>query len=401
MIEAGVGVSTAKDASSAGKEAAEKALRHLGKPPSLMMVFASPIYPQQQLLDTITSITKNTPFIGGTTAGEISTWGVSDDSVVILALYMQSVSFSHAIEQHLRRNEFKAGKQLALSLVKRLKEKKPSTLFLFPGGKAGNLSELIKGIQSVLGETFPIFGGALGDRGDFKKTHQYHNGKVYEDSVVGILLAGNIITASGIKSGWKTIGNKLKVTKSIVNSLFELDGDPALDIYQKMLGEELSARLPTSGSEYPIGLTDRQIQLGDGEFFTPFRAPVEIHPDKKSIIFGSPIHEKTSVTIATASRNDVIESAARAAEQALHNFGKAKPACALFFSSFGCKAVLEGRSQEEITAVQNIIGRDVPLAGFFTYGEIAPLDLKSKEVKLQSSHFHNQTNVVFILGSKA
>ncbi len=399
MIEAGIGVSTAKDAPSAGKEAAEKAFKHLGKPPSLMMVFASPIYPQKELLRAVTSITKNIPFIGGTTAGEISTWGVSDDSVVVLALHL-SFHFSLAIEEHLRKGEFDSGKQLALSLKKKIQQKKPSTLLLFPGGKAGNLSELIKGVQSVFGETFPIFGGALGDRGDFKKTHQYYNGKVYEDSVTGLLLGGNIITASGINSGWKTIGNKLKVTKSISNSLFELDGEPALNIYQHMLGEELSQKLPPSGSEYPIGLTDRQISVRNGEIFTPFRAPVSIHPDKKSIIFASPIHEHTSVTIATASRNDIIESAALAAEQAQAAWGKTTPALALFFSAFGCKCVLRGRSQEAITAVQNIIGKETPLAGFFTYGEIAPLDLKSNNPKLSSSHFHNQTNLIILLGEK-
>ncbi len=400
MIEAGVGVSTAKDASTAGKEAVERALRHLGKSPSCMLIFASPIYQQKELLNTITSITKDIPFIGGTTAGEISTWGVSDDSVVILALHSSSLSFSLGIEQHLRKNEFKAGRQLALSLRKKLQGKKPSTFLIFPGGKAGNLSELIKGAQSVLGETFPIFGGALGDRADFKKTHQYHNGKVYEGAVVGLLLSGKCMSACGIKSGWKSIGNKMKVTRSKSNSLLELDGIPALDIYQRMLGEELSSKLPTSGSEYPFGLADRKIAIDEKELFTPFRVPVSIHPEQHSIIFASPIHENTSVTVATASRNDIIESAALAAEQAQHHLGKSKPAFVLFFSSFGCKCVLGGRSQEAITAVQNILGRDVPLAGFFTYGEIAPLDKNSQDKKLASSHFHNQTNLIIMFAEK-
>ena len=240
----------------------------------------------------------------------------------------------------------------------------------------------------------------MGDRADFKKTYQYYNGKVYEDSVVGLLLTGNVITASGINSGWKSIGNKMKVTESKSNSLFELDGVPALEIYKKLLGKELASKLPTSGWEYPFCLADRKIQINQKDSFTPFRAPVSIHPEQNSIIFGSPIHENTSVTVATASRNDVIESAAQAAEQARAVLGKSKPSFILFFSSFGSKCVMGGRSQEAVTTVQNILGRDIPLAGFFTYGEIAPLDKSSKDKKIASSHYHNQTNLIVIFGEK-
>src|SRR3989344_8026315 len=85
-IKTGIGLSTHANEYSAGEEAAEKALESIGcDNPDALIVFAAPKFNHKRLLQGITSITKQTPMIGGTTAGEISTFGLSVNSVVILA----------------------------------------------------------------------------------------------------------------------------------------------------------------------------------------------------------------------------------------------------------------------------------------------------------------------------
>ena len=54
--------------------------------------------------------------------------------------------------------------------------------------------------------------------------------------------------------------------------------------------------------------------------------------------------------------------------------------------------------QEEIDAVQSVVGK-IPTIGFFTYGEIGPID--KREELLKSTRWHNQTSVVFLLGEKS
>jgi hypothetical protein len=60
-----------------------------------------------------------------------------------------------------------------------------------------------------------------------------------------------------------------------------------------------------------------------------------------------------------------------------------------------CK-LLGPRIGEEITAIQNVIGREVPLIGLYTYGEQAPLGgVIGPECR---SVFHNETMALMILG---
>jgi hypothetical protein len=39
------------------------------------------------------------------------------------------------------------------------------------------------------------------------------------------------------KSGWDTLGVKRKVTSSFENILYELDNQPALELYKRYLGD--------------------------------------------------------------------------------------------------------------------------------------------------------------------
>jgi hypothetical protein len=49
----------------------------------------------------------------------------------------------------------------------------------------------------------------------------------------------------------------------------------------------------------------------------------------------------------------------------------------------------------EIEAIRAVIGRSVPLIGFYTYGEQAPVGGKLHDC---SSAFHNETVVILTLG---
>ncbi len=398
-ISAGVGVSLNRNSFEAGKEASTKAIKNLGKKTAdVLIVFASPIFKHQELLNGITSITKKTPLIGGTTAGEISTQEISDDSIVIMALQSDKIKFATALGKNISKDEIKAGKQLAEKSLKKIPKKIAKTLIILPDGLSGNGTEIISGAQKVLGEYFEIVGASLGDKANFKKTYQYYNGKVYENSVPGLLIGGNIITSTGIRSGWESIGNKMKVTSSKSNVVYELDNSPALDFYEKVLGKERSKQLPAIALEYPFGVIDEKATKNKKEMYFQLRAPLAIDRKTKSITFAASIPEGKDVTITTASRNSIISGSGSAAKQARDSFKGKKIDFMLLFDCIGRKLVLGSRTQEEVNAVQNIIGKNIPMIGFFTYGEIGPIDKRIKS--LQSTRYHNQTTIVLLVGEK-
>ena len=104
-LRVGVGVSTNTNDYNAGMEAAKRALENIGdKSADVLIAFAAPKFNHKKMLDGITSIAKETPMIGGTTAGEISTFGLSVNSVVIMALKSKNIGFHVGIGKGIKVN---------------------------------------------------------------------------------------------------------------------------------------------------------------------------------------------------------------------------------------------------------------------------------------------------------
>ena len=55
------------------------------------------------------------------------------------------------------------------------------------------------------------------------------------------------------------------------------------------------------------------------------------------------------------------------------------------------------RSGEEISAIQEAVGAETPLIGFYTYGEQAPLGGEVRNLEKCNSAFHNETVVICAL----
>ena len=396
-IKVGVGISLDQDATTAGKEAVKNALQQAGTDKAdFMLVFASSRYEQQKLLDGIKDVS-SAPMVGGSTAGEISNQGPTDNSVVIAVINSKEITFYTGLGENINKGEVEAGAKAAFMALEQCKDQEnKKTWLMFPDGLSGDGRAIIQGVYNVLGEDFEIVGGVLGDDAKFQKTYQYYNGQVYNNAVVGVLVCGDVVTGCGIRAGWSSIGNRMRCTKSVGTTVYELDNKPALELYKRYLGPDRSERLPAIAFEYPFGIIDEKVLIEDKEYLR-LRTPLSINEESSSMNFGVTIAEGTDVAITSASRHQIIEAAQQAALQAKSTMGGAKPLLILDFASVGRKFVLGPRSPEEIRAIRTIIGDHVPMIGFYTYGEIGPIDKRVNNLKL--SKFHNQTTLLWVLGS--
>ena len=68
-----------------------------------------------------------------------------------------------------------------------------------------------------------------------------------------------------------------------------------------------------------------------------------------------------------------------------------KPQLALLVSCVGRKLVMNQRVEEEIERVQEIIGQNVAITGFYSYGEIAPFTENT------FCELHNQTMTLTLI----
>jgi len=99
-------------------------------------------------------------------------------------------------------------------------------------------------------------------------------------------------------------------------------------------------------------------------------------------------------------KDKAIEAAEEAARKVMTDLesDKSTPRFVLMFNCIAREKLFAQKAKDEIDAVMQIIGTDVPLLGFYTYGEQAPLAGETKNQKLIKSRFYNETVVIFAVG---
>lgn len=396
-ITAGSAFSTNTDSYHAGFEAVATAMKNSGiDAAQLVLLFASVVYDQRQVLKGARDAANGAPIVGCSTAGEISTEGPRTKSVVAMAIKAPELLITVAKGGVVKDGAMEAGRELA-RVVKETAPELPRLLIMFPDVLTGNGAAVVRGVQEELGEHFPIVGGAAGDDFEFKKTYQYWNDEVIEDGVVGVALGGNITLGAGVRHGWIPIGVPMTVTRSEGTVLYELNHRPAVSIYEEYFGTEANELrnepLARMAITYPLGLK----VPGLDEYL--IRDPITVGNDG-SITCAAEIPEGSEVRLMIGSREKAIEAAQDAAQKLMHDFsGPIKPGFVLVFNCIAREKLFGLKAKEEIEAVQEVVGADVPLVGFYTYGEQAPMGGEMSDPAKIHTRFYNETLVLVGVGA--
>jgi len=388
-----VGISEGDDPYTVGANACQDALSKLGTDSAdLAIVFSSVKYDQEKMLAGVRSVSKDALLVGSSTAGEITTQGPAHKpSVAVMLVKSQETKFYAAVGENIAADARLAGKQAA-EKVKKLAGSELNAFIMLPDVLVGNGADIVRGVLDALGEHFPVVGGASGDDFKFVKTYQYFNDKVYSGTVVGLGLVGNFKMGIGVKHGWIPIGNSMKVTKSQGAVLHELDGKPAINIYKDYFGSEEAKKLQEEtlaklAITYPLGMT----VAGSDEML--IRDPITVD-EKGSITCAAEIPEGSDIRLMIGSKEEAVKVAKEAAENALGQLNGSAPKAILIFNCIARNKLFGEHSSDEIEAIQGVLGRNVPLAGFYTYGEQAPLGGEVRNIEQCNTAFHNETVVI-------
>ena len=396
-LNSSVGVGYGEDAFLTAATACQDAMGRLpgGRRADAIIVFASSKYDQEEMLKGIRSVSGETLLIGSSTAGEISMEGpVGRSSIVVMALASDSIKFYGAVGTPVSDGPHKAGTSVAEE-IKRQAGDSLKAFIMLPDVLNGNGAEIVRGVLDTLGHHFPVVGGASGDDFQFKKTYQYFNNTVYTNTVVGFGLSGDFKIGIGVKHGWIPIGARMKVTKSEGSILREVDGKPAIKIYEDYFGVDEAAALQSEtlaklAITYPLGLHVE----GNEELL--IRDPLTV--DKNgSITCAAEIPQGSEIRLMIGSVEEAVKVAKIAAKNALDQLEGKEPKAIIIFNCIARSKLFGARGGEEISAIQEVLGRDVPLIGFYTYGEQAPAGNMTKNINQCKSAFHNETVVVTVL----
>ena len=348
---------------------------------SLVLVFGSvKRFSEAKLQATLKARYPTAQIIGCSTSGEITATGVFDDSLQITAILWEKT-----IQRvtHTKMNGMQNSYETAVGLARQLESESLKAVLVYSDGLNVNGSELLEGFKSVLGE-IPVMGGMAGDGFNFSKTVLLFNDTISDGLVIAVGLYGkNLVAATGVGRGWKPYGPPRKVTKSEKNVVLELDGKPALPLYKMYIGEHSAKGLPGSGLNFPFAV----IEAGRRDI-EKIRTSLAIDNVKNSLTFAGNVDEGETVRFCQATHDRLVEGAGDAAHLIADNTNTNQTGLAICVSCVGRKGVMADQVADEVKLVQQIMGSQTAITGFYSYGEFSP------RPDTNDSVLHNQTMTI-------
>jgi hypothetical protein len=321
----------------------------------------------------------NAYLFGCSTAGEICSTNVSDNSLVITAVEFEQTPIQvERIKIEDADKSYQAGEYLAQSL----KKEGLAHVFVLSDGLKVNGSELVKGLSKHLPENITVTGGLSGDGANFRETLVFWNGKAERDTITILGLYGEHIKVGyASMGGWDSFGPERLITKANKNVLYEMDGKSALELYKRYLGENAKG-LPATGLLFPLSVRAKQ-------GMTPVvRTILSVNEAEQSLTFAGDVPEGAYAQLMKANFDRLIEGSSEAAKISHAVCGCDSPDLAILISCVGRKMVLNQRIEEEVEAVRDQLGEQTVLTGFYSYGEISPFTQGAQ------CELHNQTMTI-------
>jgi hypothetical protein len=349
--------------------------------PQLVLVFGSVRpFTLPDLLDTLHGGLPGAELVGCTTAGEIGNDGVTDGELVLTALHFEHPRLQVAVtDLDGMEDSHAAGVRLARLLT--LPDLRH--VVVLGQGVQINGSALIEGFTSSLSPGVTLSGGLAGDGGAFARTWTMSTERVSDRQLVAIGFGGDQIHLHhGSFHGWKPFGPARKVTRSAGNVLYELDGQPALDVYKRYLGD-YARDLPSSGLLFPFEMLGE-----DRSAVGLIRTILGVDEAAGSLVLAGNIVECGYLRLMHASTDSLVDGATAAAEAAFRSKTGDSESLVLLISCVGRKLVMGARVDEEVEAVAEVFDRHALVAGFYSNGEISPLHDQLE------CHLHNQTMTI-------
>jgi small ligand-binding sensory domain FIST len=334
----------------------------------------------------------NVPVIGGSAIGVITNETISytGSPACVGVVQAEQVGFKVAFSEGLHRDPRAAGAQLVANLAPRDREKLLLVLYdsvrqpatpseppvLNPSGP------LIEGLTENLGPGCITVGAGLIGSFRFGPTRQFCLDRAASQAAVGLTLSDAVHPYHRIFHGCTPLdGIYHAITRMEGDQIYEIDHEPAVTVIDHAYGSQ------NWRQQRPVNLITLGVNCGQR-----YDAPQEAHyvnrlitgvlPDDKGIrIFEPDLAEGMDVQFMLRDPEKMIESAqhhsADLIDQVLADHRR--PVCGIYIDCAGRNASFANTSIEEAALVQDAFNRyDIPLLGFYSGVEIAPLMGKSR-----------------------
>lgn len=215
--------------------------------------------------------------------------------------------------------------------------------------------------MTTLPKDIQVFGGgAFNPNMDDETAAVFSKGNGFlEHGIVFLLLGGSDFHAySTFIAGWKPLKRRFKITKADREILYELDGKPAFDVYQRFLNIEKNDKFFSNTLEFPLFLEHGDVDI--------LRCPLAVNDDD-SLVMSSDVQEDAIVRLAYGDPATILSSIRRDGQ----NIANFQPEV---IQTFSCAARRAFWGDENISDETVVFSSIAPTAGFYTHGEFLRKD---------------------------
>ncbi len=356
-----------------------------GFQPTLAFVFLS----IRQDRDAVSALLNATgiSIFGATTGGEFIDKELGAGSISILLLDMNKSNFKVLLGDY----SDKDPEELARNMAHKARElfHNPAFILAYSVEVATGLSlgePIIRAIESVAGRDIIIWGGGAGDDLAFQETAVFTNDRSINRGILLLVLDGDNIVVKGMAaSGQKPVGTEKTITKAVENLLYTIDHQPATEMVLKYMGLNLTQE---EAETFNPGIVVFSLSRDIGD--PVLRSSGVFNWDNKYIVINGSIKEGDKIRLTLPPDFEVIEDVRKNAEQ-MQQTEIPDADALLMFSCVGRLGEFGPMAGDEIEGVKNVF--NVPMAGFFTYGEFGRATNGNNE-------FHNNTCCWVVLKEK-
>lgn len=383
-----VGQSDELDAEFAAREILAQCTDALGgREPQAGLLLASHGLDFETFLSIVTAAYPDMDLIGCTTMAPMSSAAEYAEGSTTLTLFASDqLDFTAGLGSDVAAG-VKSAVRRAVEEATSKTDKEPALLIVTPTVEDFDPTAVTLEIGEALGRTVPVFGG--GAAPDFPIAMpwlggvQFYGNQVLTGSLPVLLVSGPLKVSVGVAHGWSPVGKTAVVTRSDESKVYEIDGEPILDFYRRYLGMNSEPAIAN-----PLAILDHDT----GRYY--LRAPMQYDDHDGSATFFGSIPQGSTVQLAMATTEEILRGTETSLAEAMSGLPDGTEPEGALIASCAVRGFLLGtRTSGEINRIRAALGQDLPVSGFYAFGEIAPLGFDS------TPSFHNETCVIALIGT--
>ncbi len=352
--------------------------------PVLLLVFCGGKHDPVAVAGGLRSSYGAIPIVGGSAAGAIGCGelGYSGLELGIVAFEDSDVVPRLCVNRDLLRGEAHAGEALAREVAAQAEDGAVVLLFYDSVASASplrlhNASALMDGFHAGLGnKRVTLIGGGLTTDINLSDGWVFDGAGVCKHAGIALVFPPTVAADTTVLHGCRPVSDFMEITRIEGATVYELDGEPALTVIERMLGLKLGA---TDGNDLSLIATLGQKH---GDPFAPYDENAYVNrlilgADRATgsiTLFEADFRVGAQVQIMSRDNALMLESVRDGAAALRERMRGARPFLGLYVDCAGRASARSGARLEEAALVMQTLDPSLPMIGFYSGVEIAPFD---------------------------